>query len=125
MRYDIFMRYDIAATLKAQYSRENIKYILEQGAKKGFRYYDFDTEIEFDTIDLAIEGLMNVNEFDGRCIIARYNNTIPLDLCVADESGLIGILIGNFEHEELLEKVEFLLDMIKDFALLHIDTMLD
>ncbi len=118
------MRYDISARLKAQYSKKNIKYILEQGIKKGHRYYAFGSDTEFKSLDLAVEGIMQPNEFGGRCIMAKRNG-IVLDICIVDESGLIGMCIGNFESEELLEKVQFFLSMIKDFAIIHIDTMLD
>ena len=118
------MRYDISARLKAQYSKKNIKYILEQGIKKGVDTMPLVSDTEFKSLDLAVEGIMQPNEFGGRCIMAKRNG-IVLDICIVDESGLIGMCIGNFESEELLEKVQFFLSMIKDFAIIHIDTMLD
>lgn len=118
------MRYEINAKILAEYTKENVNYILEQGAKKGFAYYAFGPETLFATIDLAASGLMQPNEFGGRCIMAKMNE-IVIDICIVDIPGMIEISIGNFDHEDLLSKIHFFLSMIKDFAIVEINTRLD
>lgn len=118
------MRYAINARLKALYSKENITYILGECLKQGYSFYAFGTDAEFLTLDLAVEGIMQRNAFGQMCIMAKRNDAV-LDICIIDRSDSIGVSIGNFEDENLEAHIQFFLEIIHNFALLDIYTMLD
>ena len=133
--------YFVDLTLKAEYSKENIKKILQQGENLGFSYYDASQTIgENDIVASAYEA----SELFFRALNDNYNNGSILRIKLKDEQSCgfldfyktlentITVSLGGFgePHMKAFSKeillidfdyyIRLALDLCKDFAVTDI-----
>ncbi len=121
------LAYSYEILLKASYTQRNITHLLAKGAKLNFKYYSIDGLKEFSTIDQAVTALMTMNVYGAYSILAKINGNLVTIASAPSEAELaeIGLIIGDFYDVDAIKYMQLLVNLIRDFALLDIQIIVE